>query len=100
LTAAQLLKEFFDFYADTKNTKSFVISIANSKGTPFIKKNDYEVILNEKSEAMADGDEFKRKFVYNMYNEWAFTIVDPFDFSYNPAKHVKILSTEHMSYLK
>jgi hypothetical protein len=48
LSPAQLLIEFFDFYADKQNTKSVAISISNCKGTPFIRKKDYEDILDEK----------------------------------------------------
>ena len=79
---ADLLYGFFKFYSEKFDTNKHVISIAHRN--PFLTKNEYrkelKKILSDPSQA----------FILEKMNKqthfWAFTIADPFDRTYNPAK--------------
>ena len=90
MTAAELLHGFFNFYYEKFETKKHVISISHSH--PFLSKNEYgnqlRRIFKEESHA------YILKKMLKQMNFWAFTIVDPFDRTYNPSKQVTLMTEE------
>jgi hypothetical protein len=89
-TPAELLHGFFKFYCEQFETKKHVISISHCH--PFLTKKEYENQLKrihkDKSHAY-----ILKKMLMEM-NFWAFTIVDPFDRTYNPSKQVTLKTEE------
>ncbi len=99
LSPSQLLINFFKFYSDTsRNYSKFAIDISDPNG-PFVSKEDYFKKLQDQLSGTQEGRYLIETINRGIDEEWAFTVIDPFDCTYNPAKHVKKDRFIHREYL-
>ena len=86
LTPAELLHGFFEFYSEKFDIHNHVVTIAHAH--PIITKHQY---MKELQQLFKDEkyDFFSYKMIKHV-TMWAFTIVDPFDRTYNPSKQITI----------
>jgi hypothetical protein len=91
LGPTELLLGFFEFYSEFKDTN--VISPA--KNPPFRTFEDLKEEIREKVE-----DKSVISHIIQLYDDSSFKIQDPYDYTYNPARTVKINSQNANKYRK